>query len=88
MKYLLPLFDISVNKIATKIFMKQKFSDWFTRQITIGLGNGQELDDVKFDYRLSVLKPRNAKWLISLYDYMISPEGKLKFAMDGDVFTM
>ena len=56
--------------------MEQKFSDWFTRQISIGLENGQELKDVEINYRLSVLKPLHAKWLISLYDYLDSPEGK------------
>ena len=61
MKYLLPVFDLSANKVAAKIFMKQKFSDWFTRQISLGLENGQELDDVKFDYSLSLLKPLHAK---------------------------
>ena len=34
------------------------------------------MDDVEIDYRLSVLKSLHAKWLISLYDYMSSPEGK------------
>ena len=61
MKYLLPLFDFSANKVAANIFMKQKFSDWFTRQISLGLENGEELDDVKFDYSLSLLKPLHAK---------------------------
>ena len=56
--------------------MEQKFSDGFTRQISIGLENGQELKDVEINYRLSVLKPLHAKWLISLYDYLDSPEGK------------
>lgn len=67
--------DLTVNKIA-KNFTKQKFADWFTRQINIGLESGQELDDIEIDYRLSVLKPLHAKWLISLYDHMSSPEGK------------
>ena len=56
--------------------MEQKFSGWFTRQISIGLENGQKLKDVEINYHLSVLKPLQAKWLISLYDYLDSPEGK------------
>ena len=54
--------------------------EWFTRKISIGLENGQELDDIEIDYCLSVLKPLHATWLISLYDHMSSPEGKAVIA--------
>ena len=54
----------------------QKFSDWFTCQINTGLENGQELDDIEIDYRLSVLKPLHAKWLISFYNYMTTTKGQ------------
>ena len=45
--------DLAVNKVA-KDFTKKK---WFSRQISIGLENGKELEDIEIDYRLSVLKP-------------------------------
>ena len=64
-----------VNKFAED-FINQKFSQWFSRQINIRLENRQELDDIEVDYRLSVLKPLHANWLISLYNHMSSPEGK------------
>ena len=67
--------DLSVNK-ATKGFTRKKFSGWYTRQLTNGMENGIELDDIEIDYRLSVLKPLHATWLISLYNHMNSPEGK------------
>ena len=38
--------------------------------------NGQELDDIEIDYRLSVLKPLHAKWLISFYNYMTTTKGQ------------
>ena len=71
--------DLTVNKVA-KDFMKKKFSEWFSRQISIGLENGQELEDIQIDYRLSVLKPMHAKWFISFYDFMSSLEGKVVIA--------
>ena len=49
-------------------------------QISIGLENGQELEDSQIDYRLSALKPMHAKWLISFYDFMSSLEGKVVIA--------
>ena len=55
--------DLTVNKFA-KDFMKGKFNTWFSRQISLGLENGVELDDIEVDYRLSVLKPLHAKWLV------------------------
>ena len=67
-----PLY-LTVNKVA-KDFMRKKFSEWFSRQISIGLENGQELEDIQIDYRISVLKPMHAKWPISFYDFMSSPE--------------
>ena len=55
MTHLFQPLDLTVNKVA-KDFTKEKFSEWFTRQISIGLENGQELDDIEIDYRLSVLE--------------------------------
>ena len=69
MKDLFQPLDLTVNKMA-KDYTKQKFSDWFTCQINTGLENGQELDNIEIDYRLSVLKPLHAKWLTSFYNYM------------------
>ena len=103
MAHLFQPLDLTVNK-AAKDYTKQKFSDWFTRQINKGLENGQELDDIEIqprpqrifllleksdfvkialgtrltetDYRLSVLKPLHAKWLISFYNYMTTMKGQ------------
>ena len=67
--------DLTVNKVA-KDFMKKKFSEWFSRQISIGLENGQKLEDIQIDYRLSVLKPMHAKCLISFYDFIVAQKVK------------
>ena len=78
MTHLFQPLDLTVNKVA-KGFMK-RFSEWFKRPISIGLENGQELEDIQIDYCLSVLKPMHAKWLLSFYDFMSSPEGKVVIA--------
>ena len=80
---------ITVDK-AAKFLWSISFLISSQGKISIGLENGQGLDDVEIDYRLSVLKLLYAKWFISLYDYMSSPEGK---AADSDwwknlAFTM
>ena len=84
MTHLFQPLDLTVNKVA-KDYTKQKFSDWFTHQINTGLENGQEQDDIEIDYRLSVLKPLHAKWLISFYNYMTTTrKGQKSFLTDGN----
>ena len=75
MTHLFQPLDLTVNMVA-KDFTNKKFSEWFSRHISIGLENGRELEDIKIDYRLSVLKPLHATWLISFYYCISSPEGK------------
>ena len=80
---------ITVNK-AAKFLWSISFLISSKGKISIELENGQGLDDVEINYRLSVLELLYAKWCISLYDYMSSPKGK---AVDSDwwknlAFTM
>ena len=77
--HLLQPLDLTVNKVA-KDFTKKKFWEWFSGQISIGLENGKELEDIEIDYCLSVLRPLHATWLISFYGYISSPEGKAVIA--------
>ena len=75
MTHLFQPLDLTVNTVA-KDFTNKKFSEWFSRHISIGLENGRELEDIKIDYCLSVLKSLYATWLISFYYCISSPEGK------------
>ena len=65
MTHVFQLLDLTVSKFA-KNFMKGMFSTWFS--ISLGLEVSVELDDIEVDYRLSVLKPLHAKWLVELYN--------------------
>ena len=67
--------DLTVNKFA-KDFIKGMFSTWFSRQISLGIENGVELEDIEVDYRLSVLKPLHIKWLVELCNHMSTAEVK------------
>ena len=64
MTHLFQPLDLTFNKVA-KDFTKKKFAEWFSRQISISLENGQELEDIEIEYRLSVVKPLHATWLVS-----------------------
>ena len=71
--------DLTANKFAKNM----KFSTWFSRKISLGLENGVELDDIKVDNRLSVLKPLHAKWLVELYNHCPPMRGKKLLPMVG-----
>ena len=45
MTHLFQPLDLTVNKVA-KDFTKKKFSEWFSKQTSIGLENRQELEDI------------------------------------------
>ena len=75
MTHVFQLLDLTVNKFA-KYFKKGMFSTWLSRQISLGLESGVELDNIEVDYRLSVLKSLHAKWLVELYNHMPTDEGK------------
>ena len=73
--------DLTWNKFA-KDFPNRTFSAWFSRQISLGLGNGVELDNIEVDYHLLVLKPLHAKWLVELYNHMSTDQGNEIVAND------
>ena len=70
MTHLFQPLDLMVNKVA-KDFTKKKSSEWFSRQMSIGLENGQELEDIGINYRLCVLKALHATWVIAFYPFTL-----------------
>ena len=59
-----------------KTFMRKAFSEWYSRQILHALENGCEVLDVKFNVKLTIMKPQHAKWLSQLYNYINSSDGQ------------
>ena len=69
--------DLTVNREAKKV-MKDQFTSWYLAQIQSQQDSGVILDDV--DLRLSVLKPINATWIVSMYNHLSSSEGRQSIA--------
>ena len=67
--------DLTVNG-SFKAFMKQKFTEWYSKEIAKGLDNGVQLEDIDVKLRLSVLKPLHAKWLLDAYNYLSTEAGQ------------
>ena len=66
--HLQPL-DVSVNR-AAKQFLRKKFENWYADNIVAQKNTRKELEPV--DMRLAIVKPIAAKWMISLYDYLVA----------------
>jgi len=73
-KFYQPL-DLTVNGFCKK-FLKGKFSDWYSSQISKQLASNIPLDDVKIKLQLTTLKPLQAGWIIDFYNEMTSAKGK------------
>ena len=67
-RYFQPL-DLTINGVA-KTFLKDKFGNWYAKEVTRQLDDGTGVYSVDVKLPLSVLKPIHARWLISLYDYL------------------
>ena len=76
--------DLNVNGHA-KEFLKGKFECWYAQQITNQLEGGSSVYDVQVPWKLSVIKPIHAKWLLSLYDHLANSSDTIikGFAMAG-----
>ena len=54
--------------------MKEKFSTWYSEQISLALENGDKLENINIPFKITVLKPLHAKWLVEFYNHITSGE--------------
>ena len=60
--------DLTVNGSA-KAFMKKKYTEWYSLEVTKQLDNGKSAEEIEVKLLLSKLKPLYASWLIDLYNH-------------------
>ncbi len=65
--------DLSVNK-SIKEFLRDQFRQWYVEK---QLDQGVE-EFAQADLRMSIMKPHGAKWLIGVYDHLLSNESIIK----------
>ena len=63
--------DLSINK-AAKDFLRDKFRQWYARQVSQSLQTAPENEIVPVKMPDGVLKELGAKWLVAFYDYICS----------------
>ena len=61
--------DVSVNRSCKSLF-KASAQQWYADQVSIQVNEGKQLDDIKVDLPISLLKPLHAKWVVQFYDKM------------------
>ena len=55
--------------------MRKKFSEWYTKQVDNALQAGIKLENINIDFKLTIMKPLHAKWIVEYYNLMTSSEG-------------
>ena len=67
--------DLTVNGSA-KNFMKKKFVTWYANEVKKKIEEGVPIENVEIDLSLTRIKPTHALWLIELFNFLTSEEGK------------
>ena len=68
--------DLTVNGSA-KNFMKKAFITYYSNEVQAQLKSGKELESVEVDLRLTAIKPLHAQWLVNLYNFFTTTEGRI-----------
>ena len=67
--------DLTVNGSA-KNFMKKAFITYYSNEVQAQLKSGKELESVEVDLHLTAIKPLHAQWLVNLYNFFTTTEGR------------
>ena len=67
--------DLTVNG-SGKQFMKKEFVTYYSDAVKQQLESGTKLEDVEVHFRLSVIKPLHAQWLVNLYNFFLTKRGR------------
>ena len=55
--------------------MKKQFITYYAGAVQKQLQLGANLEDIDVDFRLSILKPLHAQWLVNVYNYFKRCDG-------------
>ena len=67
--------DLTVNS-AAKQFTKKEFVIYYSAAIQKELNNGNNIEDIEVDLKLSTIKPLHAQWLVNLFNHLTTADGK------------
>ena len=71
-----PIAGSTVKRMITATFSITLTGEFLPVQLIYALDEGKDIKDVEISLKLSIVKPLHAKWLIEMYNYMTSSEGR------------
>ena len=66
--------DLTVNGSAKK-YMRKQFIVYYSSSVKQQLDSGKQLEDIDVDFRLTILKPLHAQWLVNMFNFFTSQNG-------------
>ena len=57
-----------------KQYIKEKFSTWYSQQISLALKNGEKLENINISFKITVLKPLYARCFVKFCNHTTSGE--------------
>ena len=55
--------------------MRKQFIIYYSSSVKQQLDSGKQLEDIDVDFRLTVLKPLHAQWLVNMFNFFTSQNG-------------
>ncbi len=78
--------DVSGNK-QFKDGLKMNFTTWYSDAVADEMKKGKAAKDIRVDLKLSYLKPKHARWVLSSYDTLKNNTDALKAGWDKSGIT-
>ena len=75
MTHFFQLLDRTVNGAAKK-FIRNEFTSYYSEQVLHQLQAGTSEDEISVDLKLTTIKPLHAQWLVNLFNFMTTENGK------------
>ena len=66
--------DLTVNGSAKK-YMRKQFIVYYSSAVKQQLDSGKPLEDIDIDFRLTVIKPLHAQWLVDMFNFFTTQKG-------------
>ena len=66
--------DLIVNGYAKRHF-KNKFSEWYSQQVSSQLARGINLENIEVELKLLLIKSIHAAWIVDFYNHMTTAKG-------------
>ena len=63
--------------------MKKGFVTWYTEEMKRKTEERMPTEQIDVNFNLTRLNPIHANWMIEMYNFLTSEEGKLPFQMAG-----